>query len=238
MSDKKGVVLERLRELIDSSGKTRDEIAKAIECDTSTITKHYNGNRQVAPEFIIKYAQFFGVSSDYLLGLSNAESTDKDIQFISKYTGLSDEAIEVLHFYKNFEKICPTINRLLESEMTILHELAYQCSDMPKDMIEDECVRHGVDFVELNKTIELKEYNRLQIVTKLEKYLELDQQKYNKLMYFSESGNVISTAETDPEYIKDVEDLFSLCYFQQYELIEKVLTDNIIEALKQLKKGD
>ena len=101
MSDKKGVVLERLRELIDSSGKTRDEIAKAIECDTSTITKHYNGNRQVAPEFIIKYAQFFGVSSDYLLGLSNAESTDKDIQFISKYTGLSDEAIEALNrFYK------------------------------------------------------------------------------------------------------------------------------------------
>lgn len=229
---------DRLVKLREKTGKKRQEVADEIGISRASLEYYEKGKRKPDIEILAVLANYFNVSSDYLLGLSPAESTDRDIQFISKYTGLSDEAIEVLHFYKNFEKICPTINLLLESEMTILHELAYQCSDMSKDMIEDECVRHGIDFVELNKTIELKEYNRLQIVTKLEKYLELDKQKYNKLMYFAESGNVISTAETDPEYIKDVEDLFSLCYFQQYELIEKVLTDNIIEALKQLKKGD
>ena len=113
MNDKKGVILERLRNLIDSSGKTRDGIAKAIECDTSTITKHYNGNRQVAPEFIIKYAQFFNVSSDYLLGLPPAESTDRDdrcvtsesqLDYKAEYKRLREENVKLSvenHFLRN-----------------------------------------------------------------------------------------------------------------------------------------
>ena len=168
MSDKKGVVLERLRELIDSSGKTREEIAKAIECDTSTITKHYNGNRQVAPEFIIKYAQFFGVSSDYLLGLSNAESTDKDIQIISKYTGLSDEAIKALNcFYKNVEysvgvnstmlSVTEIINKFIEENA--IHLLSSYIRDywvFTKLMVEDKKLYHE----KMKASIEITEKER------------------------------------------------------------------------------
>ena len=97
MCDELGVSLKRFRELMDNSGKNRQEIAKIFGCDTSTITKHYNGDRGITTEQLIKYAKLFHVSADYLLGLSNAPTTDKNLQMICDYTGLSLAAVEVLH---------------------------------------------------------------------------------------------------------------------------------------------
>lgn len=64
----------RLRDLIDNSGKLRQQIAKDLKCDASTITKHYNGDRGINADFIVKYAKYFNVSADYLLGLSKTPS--------------------------------------------------------------------------------------------------------------------------------------------------------------------
>lgn len=99
MSDKKCVInlinLERLKSLIDKE-KSRQVIADKIGCDVSLITKHYNGKRIVTIEYLKKYAKCFEVSSDYLLGLSDAPTSDKDLQFICDYTGLSADAIDYI----------------------------------------------------------------------------------------------------------------------------------------------
>ena len=104
MDNKQGVMLERLRKLMDESQSTRETIAKAFDCD-----------RTITPEFIIKYAEYFNVSTDYLLGLSNVKSTDKAVQFISKHTGLSDRAIELLQKYKKKEAFINHINSMIEN---------------------------------------------------------------------------------------------------------------------------
>ncbi len=96
MSDKKsGINLERLKSLIDKE-KSRQVIADKIGCDVSLITKHYNGDRSVTIDYLKKYANYFEVSSDYLLGLSDAPTSDKDLQFICDSTGLSIETINQL----------------------------------------------------------------------------------------------------------------------------------------------
>lgn len=122
----KNITTVRLRQLIENSGKTRKEIAEQLKCDTSTITKHYNGDRDITTDFLIKYANLFDVSADYLLGLSDTATTDKDIQFICKYTGLSERAIEVLSIYNNNKRIknqlIPIIDKLLKS-----HKLPFIC---------------------------------------------------------------------------------------------------------------
>lgn len=101
MSDKivlkNTVNLKRLKELIDT--KTREEIATAIHCDTSLITKHYNGNREITVDYVVKYAKYFNVSADYLLGLTETKSQDTKIKDICEYTGLNEEAVERLHRY-------------------------------------------------------------------------------------------------------------------------------------------
>lgn len=122
----KNITTVRLKRLIENSGKTRKEIAEQLKCDTSTITKHYNGDRDITTDFLIKYANLFDVSADYLLGLSDTATTDKDIQFICKYTGLSERAIEVLSIYNNNKRIknqlIPIIDKLLKS-----HKLPFIC---------------------------------------------------------------------------------------------------------------
>lgn len=122
----KNITTVRLKQLIENSGKTRKEIAEQLKCDTSTITKHYNGDRDITTDFLIKYANLFDVSADYLLGLSDTPTTDKDIQFICDYTGLSERAIEVLSIYNNNKrtknKLTPIINKLLKS-----HKLPFIC---------------------------------------------------------------------------------------------------------------
>jgi transcriptional regulator with XRE-family HTH domain len=97
MCDKLSVDLERLKELIDNSGVSRQVIADKIGCDVSTITKQYNGDRNITVDYVIKYAKYFNVSTDYLLGLSTAPTTDKDIKFICDYTNLNEDSVNTLH---------------------------------------------------------------------------------------------------------------------------------------------
>ncbi|MBQ4569393.1 MAG: helix-turn-helix transcriptional regulator [Ruminococcus sp.] len=99
------ITLKRIRKLIDDSKKTREEIAKSeeLQCDTSTITKHYNGDRSISSEYIVKYAKYFRVSSDYLLGLSDIPTIDEDINRVYKYIGLSEKAVENLRLYNRLK---------------------------------------------------------------------------------------------------------------------------------------
>lgn len=105
MTDKK---LERLRKLIDNSGKTRQELATALECDTSMVTKHYNGDRAVSVDFLVKYARYFNVTTDYLLGLSESQTTDTNLNAVCKYTGLSENVVQKIQDRKKniFFKKC------------------------------------------------------------------------------------------------------------------------------------
>ena len=50
-------------------------------------------------------SNYFGVSADYLLGLSNVRSVDADKRTISEYTGLSEEAIDTLSQLDMFRHI-------------------------------------------------------------------------------------------------------------------------------------
>lgn len=97
MSDKQGLVLDRLKQLIDSK-QSRQVIATELGCDVSTITKHYNGDRAVTIDYLVKYARYFDVSTDYLLGLAKEPTSDKDFNFVCEVTGLSMHAVQVLNF--------------------------------------------------------------------------------------------------------------------------------------------
>ena len=107
MSDKKAisntVYIDRLRELIDAKS-SRQEIASdpIMDCDVSLITKHYNGDRAVTIDYLKKYCEYFKVSADYLLGLTDSEMKVDDPQrYVADYIGLDDDAVEFLHFMKD-----------------------------------------------------------------------------------------------------------------------------------------
>ena len=55
---------------------------------------------------LVTLANYFGVSTDYLLGLTeeNNYTNDETVKMISDYTGLSTEAVKHLHHYAREEK--------------------------------------------------------------------------------------------------------------------------------------
>ena len=122
MCDKKDITVERLRRLIDETGLARQAIADEMGCDVSTITKHYNGTRNLTIDFIAMYARYFNVSSDYLLGLSEGRTVrtvSPDTAMICRVTGLDDKAVQTLSEINdptNFEspkEIIDTLNYII-----------------------------------------------------------------------------------------------------------------------------
>ena len=96
MSDKR-FNNKNLKNAIDKSGMTREQIAENVGCDTSSITKYYNGDRYPKTDIIIKLSKLFNCSTDYLLGVSDVATSDKDLQYICDYVGLSEEVVNKLH---------------------------------------------------------------------------------------------------------------------------------------------
>ncbi len=60
--------MNRLRELRKEKGLTTTELGEIIGCSNPTITNYERGYRKPDPEMLIKLADFFGVTVDYLLG--------------------------------------------------------------------------------------------------------------------------------------------------------------------------
>ena len=61
----------RLSELRQSFNLNQKEFAKIMGISPSTVAKYETGDREPDYETLIKFADFFGVSTDYLLGRSN-----------------------------------------------------------------------------------------------------------------------------------------------------------------------
>ncbi|MDO4516005.1 MAG: helix-turn-helix transcriptional regulator [Bacillota bacterium] len=95
--DKNGPFQTRLRDLYTKDGRTHEALATLLDVSRPTFTGWLDGNS--VPDILIleKMARLFGVSADYLLGLSDTAVPDVTARAAVEYTGLSVEAVEQLH---------------------------------------------------------------------------------------------------------------------------------------------
>ena len=61
----------RIRDLREDNDKTQKDICEYLFCDQSLYSKYERGLRTVPVEIIIKLAQLYGTSTDYILGLTD-----------------------------------------------------------------------------------------------------------------------------------------------------------------------
>lgn len=212
MSGNASIVNLKLRDLIDASGKTRKEIALNLNCDISTITKHYRGDRDVTTEFVIKYAKYFNVSTDYLLGLSDVETTDKDVQFICEYTGLKEESVNWLHNLKYAEQ--EDNSEAIEEKKNIINSLILldgNISSIGKlsDLFFDYCSA-------IDSAVKQKERAVLKLVT----------------------NGVSDDVESNVRLFKDFTDMSDLTLFRMQQTVLKFTMLYCKETLKRLDRVD
>lgn len=97
----KKVLKEKLEELIESKldedyKNTIPAQAYHMDIPEQTFRKYVNGISDCSISNLTKIAKYYNVSTDYLLGLAKESTTDKDLNAVCEYTGLTEKAILTL----------------------------------------------------------------------------------------------------------------------------------------------
>lgn len=89
---------ERLKKLREEKGISQTELGEALGISRSSISFYEKSERVPDIELLSDMARYFEVPVDYLLGLSNAKSTNEpELKAICDYTGLNEHSVCKLH---------------------------------------------------------------------------------------------------------------------------------------------
>lgn len=118
------VMADRLRSLRESKKLSHEKLSKSIfekygikissdslmnyEVSREEHSKKYK-NLGMRVEYLYCLADFYGVSTDWILGISDVQSPDAELQAVVEYTGIPEDAI------KAFQR-CAEMNNLLSKE--------------------------------------------------------------------------------------------------------------------------
>ena len=84
---------ERLRELRENKNLTQKQLAKILNTDQQAISRYEREQIDLSTNFILKVCDYFGVTADYLLGLTETKNhPNADLADLH----LSDELIDLL----------------------------------------------------------------------------------------------------------------------------------------------
>ena len=62
---------QRIRDLREENDKTQKEMAEILHCSQQVYSNYELGQRDIPTDILIKLAKYYGVSTDYILGLKD-----------------------------------------------------------------------------------------------------------------------------------------------------------------------
>ena len=141
----------RLRELIEKKGLSMLQLAKEIGVSRQAINSYTLGESVPDANNLTKIAEYFDVSTDYLLGLSPVKRIET--QAISALNlGFSEKAIDVLQTLKEVEpKVITLLSWIIELENPLkLNENtepdALYCGGFLEDLLRFFAVNETIDY--------------------------------------------------------------------------------------------
>lgn len=117
---------QRLKALRRERGITQQQLADGVGISKGGLSYYENSGRTPDISILERFADYFGVTTDYLLGRTNAQTQKVKLQAVCNYTGLSDKAVNLLSDLKeNSPAQLRVINFLLEQaeDMDIIYDL-------------------------------------------------------------------------------------------------------------------
>ncbi|MCM1277072.1 MAG: helix-turn-helix domain-containing protein [Lachnospiraceae bacterium] len=118
---------QRLKTLRKERGITQQQLADGVGISKGGLSYYENSGRTPDISILERFADYFGVTTDYLLGRTNAQTQKAKLQAVCNYTGLSDKSVELLADLKETSPAqLRVINFLLEQasgDMDIVYEL-------------------------------------------------------------------------------------------------------------------
>lgn len=99
--DNKKIIGSRINSALAMNNTLQKELAKQLNVKDNIVSYWCKGDRTPNTSQIIQIANYLNVSTDYLLGVTDVATTDKDLKFVCEYTGLNETAIRNLHKIKD-----------------------------------------------------------------------------------------------------------------------------------------
>lgn len=97
----KNLFADRLEDLVENKKKSTKtsskEIAEGIQISESQLSKALYAQTELGISSLANIAEYFNVSTDYLLCLTDLKSSKEDFKTVHKVTGLLDESIKNLY---------------------------------------------------------------------------------------------------------------------------------------------
>lgn len=121
----------RLKELRIKKQISQSDLALELNLSNRTISMYEQGNSEPNVETLIRIANYFDVTTDFLVGLTDVKTTNLDISYMANYLGLNENTISSLHsFIQRFmdgdkqagQKI-DTLNMLFSSQCKLLDHM-------------------------------------------------------------------------------------------------------------------
>lgn len=109
-----------LKSLRERAGLNQSQLADKLDVSRGSISFYENKDRIPDVVFLYKVSEYFGVSTDWLLGLHESPSMSVEDQAITERLGLSALSIDILeqvHSYSN--ELADVLNLLIEEEFPI-----------------------------------------------------------------------------------------------------------------------
>ena len=157
----KSIFSERLTELREEKGLKRQEVADALEISRASLEYYEKGQRKPDIEVAARIAKYYGVSTDYLVGVSAAQVTASDnetLKTVCDYLGISETSAEQVSYLTSIG-YSTNMDAILSSE--IIEILTTSLDDYDKKSIEKAIARKSLSEAKTKKDKErLKEVYR------------------------------------------------------------------------------
>lgn len=198
---------------------SQDTLANKIGRKRPEITMWENGTRTPDIQTLKDIAVALGVSTDYLLGLSDVENYDTNNIAINKVTGLSEKTIKTLMILNNNYNgyLISTINYLIEQEM-----LYDDTSSIYNANVDNERIYEITSAIVGNKPTEKR------IITEIDKYFKA---KINDKEIFCIANNTLE------KYINnDNEPLDNSEFIYGQDITDTIFLNRIKRLLEDAKQ--
>ena len=192
----KNVFSERLTQLREDRGLKRQEVADALEISRASLEYYEKGQRKPDIEVAARIAKYYGVSTDYLVGVSAAQVTaseNETLKTVCDYLGISEASAEQVSYLTSIGYSI-NMDAILSSE--IIEILTTSLDDYDKKSIEK-----AIAYMTLSEAKTKKDKERLK-----EKYRQADDRlEFEGYKMWNRIKRVLDTlCHYSDEEIKDI----------------------------------
>lgn len=179
---------ERLKKLRESNNMNCTQLAKQLNVSSASIGYYEKGERVPDIEVLARICDFFNVSSDYLIGISDFASKDIEKKAVADYIGLDEKSVDEIKrttedvILKSKAQLF--IQKHLYNFMELMHQINADSGGLRTELGYDEanCIDENYDDPESWENVYAqdlffkKEFDRYQAV----KYVEIISDEFDE----------------------------------------------------------